>query len=415
MTGTGTRTSIWLPGSQLDARRRGEWLLGAWLRERDDRGARFRRRQRDERGQTAWDIGLDPQAFTVRLAESLDVIKPEHAHGVVFGSREVRRHVLSALLANAGRRRAVRLAPRQVWTDAMRYHAADLAYQHALAADRLAGTNTAEHPQLAYPAPVIRPEFVAIPSSVIVWPWIWARSELAAPFERWDIEQHGQRVQQLGYLTIGDHTLSRTDLLVVRRRSHTRTWPNASEAALVVYVASDDGSVLFDWTVRRPAHLAAGTLEVWVVDVGRQRLLCHRHGEEPLTVNYVSPDQIMVWRDGNDSQVIVQLKEVFSSVSSRGLSEPAAEPHTDFARYNQTRGRRLELFDTLWMVGHSPQYFRDPIEDLTGRFKDELWQGVLFGAEYQRDELLSALLANAGLQETVRLAPLELWEQTLAA
>ena len=49
--------------------------------------------------------------------------------------------------------------------------------------------------------------------------------------------------------------------------------------------------------------------------------------------------------------------------------------------------------------------------DLTGRFKDEVRQGCLFGPEHRRDEILSAVLANIGLMSAVRFAPRELWER----
>jgi hypothetical protein len=52
------------------------------------------------------------QPFDVALAEGVgEVNKPELAYGVVVGCQDVRDRALSALLANAGRRRAVRLAP----------------------------------------------------------------------------------------------------------------------------------------------------------------------------------------------------------------------------------------------------------------------------------------------------------------
>jgi hypothetical protein len=74
----------------------------------------------------------------------------------------------------------------------------------------------------------------------------------------------------------------------------------------------------------------------------------------------------------------------------------------------------LQRFGTPWTIGHTPQWFHAPIADLLGRFKDELWRGTLFGPEYQRDGLLSALLANVGLDDVLHLAPLASWEQALA-
>jgi hypothetical protein len=47
-------------------------------------------------------------------------------------------------------------------------------------------------------------------------------------------------------------------------------------------------------------------------------------------------------------------------------------------------------------------------------FKDELWEGTLFGPEHQRDPRLSALLANVGLLDVIKPAPLELWQQAVS-
>ena len=61
-------------------------------------------------------------------------------------------------------------------------------------------------------------------------------------------------------------------------------------------------------------------------------------------------------------------------------------------------------------MGHTPQWFDTTLVELVGRFKDELWQGVLFGPEHRQDEILSALLANVGLGDATGLAPRDLWQ-----
>src|SRR5437868_3443853 len=68
----------------LDAKWRKDWIYDAWVRERDDDDAVERRRHRYERGQTPWDVGLEPQPFDVTLAEAIDGVKPEHWDGVIF-------------------------------------------------------------------------------------------------------------------------------------------------------------------------------------------------------------------------------------------------------------------------------------------------------------------------------------------
>ena len=183
----------------------------------------------------------------------------------------------------------------------------------------------------------------------------------------------------------------------------------------MIYVASAQGPLLFDWQVRRPAHLGAGTQEVWVLDTVGQRILRHRRGEEPVEVRYSDPGQTTTWRDEGGTIVVVELKQIFGSAPTPTLDGIATDDEKGhFGAFNAAQLARLQRFETPWTVGHTPQWFRAPIEELVGRFKDELWHGVLFGAEYQRDELLSALIANVGLHDVLRLAPLELWEQVLA-
>src|SRR5262245_1190476 len=46
-------------------------------------------------GRTAWDIGLEPQPFTVAMAQAIDGVKPEHGDGIVFWNAELRTRVLS--------------------------------------------------------------------------------------------------------------------------------------------------------------------------------------------------------------------------------------------------------------------------------------------------------------------------------
>jgi hypothetical protein len=138
----------------VPAAQRNSWLEGALGRERDDEDVYASRRKRYERGQTAWDIGLDPQPFDVTLSMAIDVVKPEHWDGVVFGSRDVRHRVLSALLANAGLGRTLRLAPRQVWEQTIQRRAALATQERALAADRRLGTHIAPRG----PVPRSRPD-----------------------------------------------------------------------------------------------------------------------------------------------------------------------------------------------------------------------------------------------------------------
>lgn len=86
---------------------RHDWLCAAMGRERGRDDVYAIRRRRYERGQTAWDIGLDPLPFDMTLWMAVGEVKPEHWDGVILGSRDVRHRVLSALLANAGLRRTV--------------------------------------------------------------------------------------------------------------------------------------------------------------------------------------------------------------------------------------------------------------------------------------------------------------------
>lgn len=111
---------------QLDAAARQAWIEdNLWRDPVDDELDRDAARRRDDRlwrqesaarqsyrlGRTVWDIGLQPQPFTVGMAQAIDKIKPEHGDGIVFWNPELRTRVLSALLANAGVRRAVQLIP----------------------------------------------------------------------------------------------------------------------------------------------------------------------------------------------------------------------------------------------------------------------------------------------------------------
>jgi hypothetical protein len=237
----------------MDARSRQVWIHNSWIRERDDEDATDVRRRRYERGQTAWDVGLEPQPFDVTPSEAIDVVKPEHWDGRIFGDRDERHRVLSALMANAGVRRTIRLAPREVWEEAIRARAASVAYQRAAAADRAAGTQTARYEDLPEPTPVMRPEFVALPEPDSRRSWWSARMQFSEPFERWDRDRRGadiqamRTIQAIGYLTIGDRTLTRTDILVLREPWRAHRWPTESDAALVVYTPGDEGAVLFDW------------------------------------------------------------------------------------------------------------------------------------------------------------------------
>ena len=371
------------------------------------------RRRRYERGQTVWDIGLESLRFDLTLSEAVAQAKPEHGDGVLFLNRDVRHRVLSAVLANAGLRRTLRLAPREVWQDTLKARATVVKHEQALTADRAAGTCTATA-ECWNPVPVTRAEFVQ--SNRREWPTARVGYELAQPFYDWDRAGHdrpGMRVNQIGYMVIGEHTHARVQLLVLREPPRRSEWPTPAEAALVVEIAPDRGALLFAWEVRRQTYLTAGAEEVWVIDVDGQRILRQRQGETPSEIQYQDPYQSVTWYDSASAAVAVPLAKILG----RKPSQPAAHDVTDaidFARLNATAIAHLDSYQTPWTIGHTSQWFCTGVTDQLGLYKDELWDGVLFGPEYQRDTLLSMILANVGLHDAVRLAPIELWQQALA-
>jgi hypothetical protein len=392
----------------LSTAQRSAWIEQAWRRENEreeQSGAPpelpITRRQRYERGQTAWDIGLDPQPFDIALAQAVGEVKPELAHGVVFGCPDVRDRVLSALLANAGLRRAVRLAPLALW-------------RQALSPERER-------------VPVVRPEFVAEPTQHGV-PTYWLRHRLAQPFYAAYLRGAGRQadtpdVLPIGYLQIGDHSLAKPDLIVLRDRWAGKGWPTPADALLVVEISATTGDLLYDWQIRRPAYLAAGAEEVWVIDGPGWRVFRQARGQPPSAVHVRpgDPEQLVTFEpssgwpsNGSDAPtappaVAVHLADLFGRTEhvAPDLEDPTAG---DFDAWQQRERARLEQGQTPWTMGHTPQWFDTTIVEVSGRFKDELWQGVLFGPEHRRDEILSALLANVGLGDARQFAPRELWQ-----
>ena len=390
----------------LSTEQRKSRIEQAWRRE-DAREARGGARwelpitawQRYERGQTVWDIGLDPQPFDVTLAEAVGKVKPELSNGVVFGSTDVRDRVLSALLANAGLRRVVRLAPPPLW-------------RQVLSKERER-------------VPVVRPEFVAEPTPHAA-PTYWLRHRLAQPFYEAYLAANGQagqpEVLQIGYLQIGEQSLPRPDLIVLRDRWRGHAWPTPADALLVVEISANRGDVLYDWQVRRPAYLEAGADEVWVIDGPGGRVLRQARGQPPSGVAYRADDQEQAITfapnsgrrsNGRDAPTVpptvtIRLTDLFGTGEHVTAAREDATDG-DFDAWQQRERARLEQYQTPWSIGHTPQWFDTTMVELSGRFKDELWQGVLFGPEHRRDEILSALLANVGLRQVIRLAPVKLW------
>jgi hypothetical protein len=400
---------------------RKQWLEDAWRRERDADDVENARRRRYERGQTAWDIGLDPLTFDITLSEAVDQVKPEHWDGIVFGSRDTRHRVLSALLANAGLRRVRRLAPREVLDQAIAERAACVAWQRALALDRASGTHTARYEPPPTPTPVIRPEFVVLPGqNDIEWSFYRVKHEVAEPFQRWDSRvmsapTNKRRIRALesGYVALDDNSLPRADLVVTREPWGNR-WATPSETALLVHVANTEAALLFDWQVRRPAYFDAGAHEIWVIDTIGSRLLRQRRGEQPTAIQYADRGQTVTWHDEAGFGVVIKLHELFGqSFTPAGEGEILAMSvdANAFDVLNAAELARLQRFDTPWTIGHTAQWFRASIGSIVGRFKDEMWSGTLFGPEHQRDMILSALMANVGLCDVLQLAPIELWQQ----
>jgi hypothetical protein len=64
-------------------------------------------------------IGLDPHAFNIDEYQALPEIKPELWGGCLFDDGQGRATVARALLANMGLRAIVKLAPRELWLQAL--------------------------------------------------------------------------------------------------------------------------------------------------------------------------------------------------------------------------------------------------------------------------------------------------------
>jgi hypothetical protein len=394
----------------LSASAKAAWIERAWRREHEGAIANaaiedmsYERRRRYERGQTVWDIGLDPQPFDTTLAEAVGEVKDELFEGVVFGDEDLRDRVLSALLANAGLRRAVRLVPVQLW-------------RQAISGDA--------------PIPVVRPEFVPRPEEhgIAIWR---VRHYLAQPFYRLDLggrpSETGDwatRVMPVGHLDMGGRSLPRPDLIITRHGWRGSHWPAPAETLLLVEISANSGDLLLDWQIRRPAYLDAGAEEVWVLDCSRRRILRQRRGDEPTETRFSAHDgqSSIVFRPDVEQAgdpnpwpaegVTVTLTQLFDApVAPAETTDGSAIG--DFDNWQRGEQARLQRFETAWVIGFAPQPFHVSLGELLGRFKDELWQGCLFGPEHRRDEILAALLANAGLRRTLRLAPRDLWQQAL--
>jgi hypothetical protein len=298
----------------------------AWRRDERRRQQEWAARESYRLGRTVWDIGPQPQPFTVAMAQAIDTVKPEHGDGIVFWNPEVRTRVLSALLANAGLRRSVRLIPPGLLREQL-----DRDEQHA-------------------PRPITRPEFVQVKSDHYDNAYWRARMRLDNGFQS---PSYDRRYMPLYYLRLDDFTLARPEGVVLREAwdPKTRLSFDAKDVEQVVEIAVRPSHVAFDLEVRRPSYLAAGAGDYRLVDV----------------------------------------------------TDGAPEPDYD-----------VDNFRTPWTIGHSPQWFWSNLTAIVGRFRDEVWAGTLFGSPQARDELLSLLIANVGLDTTVKLVPRrELWETAL--
>jgi hypothetical protein len=67
-------------------------------------------------------VGLDPQSLTEEWWEDFPEVKLEYWDDVLCGSRPMRATLLRALLVNMGLREVVRLAPRELWLQALQEH-----------------------------------------------------------------------------------------------------------------------------------------------------------------------------------------------------------------------------------------------------------------------------------------------------
>jgi hypothetical protein len=202
-------------------------------------------------GRTAWDIGLEPQPFTVALSQAIDKVKPEHWDGVVFGNRDLRTRVLSALLANAGVRRAAQLIPRQLLLEQLE-------------------TKPKEH---HYPEqPVTRPEFVKVttPYDDAYW-FAWRRLDMDADYKR---------QMPLWYLQVDDFTWARCEAVILREPWDSKSRPpfRASAVDQIIDIAVRRSQAEFDFEVRRPAFLAAGAGDYRLIDLSGDEELS---GAEP--------------------------------------------------------------------------------------------------------------------------------------
>lgn len=288
-------------------------------------------------------------------------------------------------------------------------------WEQALANNRVSGT----HPVYeTAPAPVTQHCFATSPEGAQE-SFRRVTRDLAQPFHRWQSdrlkhtpgESGNVRVFEMGYLVIDAQTISCVDLLVLRESLRSDQRPTPSDVALVVHVAADQGSLLFDLQVRRASYLEAGALEIWVVDPVRQRVLRECQGAQPVNVVYFDPTKALTWCDASGDAVVVKLIDVFGDPKN---TTSACDSLGEFDAFNAAQLGRLLRRNTAWTIRHAPQWFSIAIGDILRGFKDELWRGILFGPEYRRDEILSMLLANVGLKDALQLAPQELWEQAVA-
>jgi hypothetical protein len=329
---------------QLDAATRQAWIAShLWRDPVDDESEREAAWRRDDRrwrleyaakesyrlGRTAWDIGLEPQPFTVALAQAMDRVKPEHGDGIIFWNPEVRTRVLSALLANAGLRRTAQLIPPPLLREQLDEHDDE---RHR-------------------PRPIIRPEFVQVESDHYDHAYWRGRMKLDHGFQ-W--ETYDSRYMPLYYLQLDNFTFARPEGVVLHETwdPKTRLSFDPKQVEQVIEIAVRPSQVAFDLGVRGPAYLAAGAADYRLVD------------------------------------------------ATEGVPEPDYD---------------LENFRTPWTIGHAPQWFWSSLTAIVGRFRDEVWAGTLFGSPQARDELLSLLIANVGLFNTLELVPRrELWEAAIA-
>jgi len=186
------------------------------------------------------------------------------------------------------------------------------------------------------------------------------------PGAQWDV-----RLLEIGYVQLGERTLSRPDLLVLNEPWHSHTgWPRPESAGLVIHAAGSEGTLLFDWEVRRPVYRQAGVDEVWVIDIIGQRILRQHRDAAPTTIHYTDVQDSIEWQDSGDAEIVVPLALLFGE--SPGSRVGGRASPDGFATFQRNEIARLQRFDTPWTVGHRPQWFEVSIAQLVGRFMDEL-------------------------------------------